>query len=224
MTDPPSRGTPRWNRSALLTAAVAAGAVLATMAAPEASDALAPGTYVGSTSQGQSMRITVFKGGRLSFHLTDRQRCSRGGAGLRFSTPRRRIRLNADGRFGYSESGRVRFPAVGSGRYRFSMGGRVRPRSASGTYESRFRGKRGSCHSGLVDWWVEPGCTYVGYARRFYPMRKNGVSCDFARRWVRRLHARRAGPPGWRCASRSRYRVDGRCARGQRYFNWHMPA
>lgn len=68
---------------------------------------------------------------------------------------------------------------------------------------------------------VAAACTSVSYGRRTYIMYRRGVSCGFARRWVRRLHYTKRGPRGWRCGSGSGYRTGGGCARGGRSFGWH---
>ncbi len=68
---------------------------------------------------------------------------------------------------------------------------------------------------------IAAACTSVSYGGRTYIMYRRGVSCGFARRWVRRLHYTKRGPRGWRCSSGSGYRTGGGCARGARAFGWH---
>lgn len=68
---------------------------------------------------------------------------------------------------------------------------------------------------------IAAACTSVSYGERTYVMYRRGVSCAFARRWVRRLHYRKQEPRGWRCSSGTRYRTGGGCARGRRSFGWH---
>jgi micrococcal nuclease len=48
-----------------------------------------------------------------------------------------------------------------------------------------------------------------------------GVSCSFARHWIRRLRRTKRGPRGWRCSSGSNFRTGGYCSRGSRNFGWH---
>lgn len=68
---------------------------------------------------------------------------------------------------------------------------------------------------------VIAACSSVAYGGRTYIMYRRGVSCGFARRWVRRLHYTKRGPRGWRCGTGSGYRTGGGCARGGRSFGWH---
>jgi len=68
---------------------------------------------------------------------------------------------------------------------------------------------------------IAAACTSVSYGGRTYVMYRRGVSCAFARRWVRRLHYTKRGPRGWRCGSGSGYRTGGGCARGRQSFGWH---
>jgi micrococcal nuclease len=49
----------------------------------------------------------------------------------------------------------------------------------------------------------------------------NGVSCSFARTWIRRLRRTKRGPSGWRCSSGSNFTTGGHCQRRRRNFGWH---
>lgn len=55
--------------------------------------------------------------------------------------------------------------------------------------------------------------------------RGGGVTCRFARRWIKRLYESRGRrrPPGYICTSGTRYRNGGNCATRTRskYFGWH---
>ena len=66
-------------------------------------------------------------------------------------------------------------------------------------------------------------CKSVRYGGRSYVLYKKGVSCLFAKRWVRRLHRSRGRnkPPGFKCSSGTKYRTGGGCTRGNRVFGWH---
>jgi hypothetical protein len=68
-------------------------------------------------------------------------------------------------------------------------------------------------------------CSTVRYGGRTYILYKQRVKCRFARRWVKRLHRTKEGPPGWKCSSGSNYRTGGYCERrsegGKRLFGWH---
>ncbi len=66
-------------------------------------------------------------------------------------------------------------------------------------------------------------CTSVKYDGRGYVMYRRGVSCTFARRWIKRLAASsgRRKPAGYACSSGSRFRGGGYCERGRRHFGWH---
>ena len=52
---------------------------------------------------------------------------------------------------------------------------------------------------------------------------RRGVSCTFAKSWVKRLAASRGRtkPSGWSCSSGSGYRTGGYCERRGRHFGWH---
>jgi hypothetical protein len=66
------------------------------------------------------------------------------------------------------------------------------------------------------------GCNTVAYGGRTFVLYKTGVTCAFARRWVRTLNRTRRGPRGWTCSSGSRFRTGGFCQKGRRYqFGWH---
>lgn len=66
-------------------------------------------------------------------------------------------------------------------------------------------------------------CSSVKVASRSHVLYRHGVSCTFAKRWVRRLAASkgRAKPRGWSCTSGSRFRGGGYCQTGKRHFGWH---
>ena len=52
-------------------------------------------------------------------------------------------------------------------------------------------------------------------------MNKHGVTCRYARRWIKRLHNTKHGPKHWSCSSGTQFRTGGFCSRGSRYFGWH---
>ena len=66
-------------------------------------------------------------------------------------------------------------------------------------------------------------CNAVKVDGRSHVMYRRGVSCTFARKWVKRLAASsgRRKPAGYACSSGSKFRSGGYCERGNRHFGWH---
>lgn len=51
---------------------------------------------------------------------------------------------------------------------------------------------------------------------------RQGVTCAWAKNWVRRLAASggRAKPAGWSCTSGAKFRGNAWCERGGKHFGW----
>ena len=66
-------------------------------------------------------------------------------------------------------------------------------------------------------------CTSVKVAGRGHVLYRRGVSCGYARRWVRKLAATRGDskPRGWKCSSGSGFRSGGYCEKGSKHFGWY---
>lgn len=66
-------------------------------------------------------------------------------------------------------------------------------------------------------------CNSVKIGERGYVLFRKGVSCTFAKRWVRKLAATRGAskPSGFTCTSGSKFRSGGYCAKGSKHFGWH---
>jgi len=65
-------------------------------------------------------------------------------------------------------------------------------------------------------------CNVVRVSDRGYVLYRRGVSCTWAKRWVRRLAASngRERPSGYSCTSGSKFRGGGWCERGSTHFGW----
>jgi hypothetical protein len=65
-------------------------------------------------------------------------------------------------------------------------------------------------------------CTVVKVDGHAYVLYRQGVTCEWAKNWVRRLAAShgRAKPAGWSCTSGLRYRGNAWCERGGKHFGW----
>ena len=66
-------------------------------------------------------------------------------------------------------------------------------------------------------------CTSVKVGGKGHILYRRGVSCSFAKRWVRKLHATRgrSKPRGWKCSSGSKFRSGGYCEKRNKHFGWH---
>lgn len=66
-------------------------------------------------------------------------------------------------------------------------------------------------------------CNGVKVDGRGYVLYRRGVTCTFAKRWVKRLASSggKRKPAGYTCSSGSKYRGGGYCERGNRHFGWH---
>ena len=65
-------------------------------------------------------------------------------------------------------------------------------------------------------------CSVVKLRSHSYVLYRRGVSCSFAKGWVRRLATSRgrSRPAGWSCSSGDGFRADGYCESGQRHVGW----
>ena len=114
--------------------------------------AVAPRTYRGKTTQDRRVTIQVRANERLSFKIGHRARCDNGGSVTGYSVNARRVRLDSDGSFSYTETGRATIENLGRGPYRLTMSGRVRPQRANGTYRLRQSAGGTTCRTGRLEW------------------------------------------------------------------------
>jgi hypothetical protein len=65
-------------------------------------------------------------------------------------------------------------------------------------------------------------CTVVKLDGHAYVLYRQGVTCAWAKDWVRKLAAShgRAKPGGWSCTSGAKYRGNAWCERGEKHFGW----
>jgi hypothetical protein len=65
-------------------------------------------------------------------------------------------------------------------------------------------------------------CTVVKVNGGSYVLYRQGVSCVWAKNWVRKLAASggKAKPAGWTCTSGAKYRGNAWCERGDKHFGW----
>jgi len=66
-------------------------------------------------------------------------------------------------------------------------------------------------------------CSSVKVGGKSHLLYRRGVSCSYAKRWVRKLNATRgrSKPRGWSCSSGSKFRGGGYCAKGNKHFGWY---
>ena len=66
-------------------------------------------------------------------------------------------------------------------------------------------------------------CTAVKVGGKSHLLYRRGVSCSYAKRWVRKLHSTRGRtkPRGWACSSGSKFSGGGYCAKGRKHFGWY---
>jgi hypothetical protein len=65
-------------------------------------------------------------------------------------------------------------------------------------------------------------CTVVKVSGRNFVLYHQGVTCAWAKNWVRRLAAShgRDKPAGWSCTSGRQFRANAWCERGGKHFGW----
>ena len=65
-------------------------------------------------------------------------------------------------------------------------------------------------------------CTVVKVEGQAFVLYRQGVTCAWAKSWVRRLAASggKARPPGWSCTSGKKFRGNAWCERGEKHFGW----
>ena len=70
---------------------------------------------------------------------------------------------------------------------------------------------------------IASSCSSVKVGGKGHVLYRRGVSCSYAKRWVRKLHATRGRkkPRGWSCSSGSKFRTGGYCEKGNKHFGWH---
>jgi hypothetical protein len=66
-------------------------------------------------------------------------------------------------------------------------------------------------------------CSSVKVGGKGHVLYRRGVSCSYAKRWVRKLRATRgrSKPRGFSCSSGSKFRGGGYCEKGNKHFGWY---
>ena len=66
-------------------------------------------------------------------------------------------------------------------------------------------------------------CSAVKVGGKGHVLYRRGVSCSYAKRWARKLHATRgrSKPRGFKCTSGSKFRGGGYCQKGGKHFGWY---
>lgn len=65
-------------------------------------------------------------------------------------------------------------------------------------------------------------CTVVKVDGQAFVLYRQGVTCAWAKNWVRRLtrSGGKAKPAGWSCTSGKKFRGNAWCERGEKHFGW----